>query len=183
MNIKALIITSVVALALTGCAGTNGNPVATTPTGTNAQTPTPTTETPLPEPVVTEETTEPVTETLKFGKTFTWENGLSATVSAPKLYRPTDTAAGTEGFTKFVVFTVTIVNKTGGAFDPAMIQHSVQSSDVEGSQVFDGLNMPETKILNGRQAKYKVPFGVTNPTDIIFELTPGFEYNSAIWTK
>jgi hypothetical protein len=121
-----------------------------------------------------------------FGKAYTWEDGVSATVSVPKKYTPTDSAAGTEGFKHYVSFTITIVNKSGKPFDPTMVTHSVQSNDLEGSEVFDSAQLPEqpqTKVLNGRQVKYKVAYAVANPKDIIFELAPGFEYNSAIWTK
>jgi hypothetical protein len=174
---------------LAACGGVSGGASSTTPTGTNALPSTTASSepadptTPVDEPTETE---TPEDTTVKFGRTFTWENGLSATISAPKPYKPTDTAAGTEGFKYFVQFTVTIVNKTGAPFDPDATNHTVQSADVEGSRIFDSsssLDTPSTKVLNGRQTKYKVAFGVTNPKDIVFEFAPGYEYNSAIWTK
>ena len=187
-RIFILLAAGAATVGLAACGGVSGEAASTQPTGTNAvasETPSPAaseTETTAP----TEEPTAAEDAPIKFGKAFTWENGLSATVSAPKPYKPTDSAAGTEGFKYFVQFTVTVVNKTGAAFDPDATNHTVQSADVEGSRIFDAsssLDTPSTKVLNGRQTKYKVAFGVTNPKDIVFEFAPGYEYNSAIWTK
>lgn len=178
-----------VIVSLVGCSATTGEPAATTPTGVNAPEEIPGPEA-TPEPVPTSETETPEPEpqdaTVKFGKAYTWENGVSASVSVPKAYKPKQYAAGTEGFKHFVVFTVVVINKSGTTFDPALITESVQSNDAEGSKIYDTMTMDEdlgTKILNGRQGKYRLAFGVANPKDIILEWSPGFEYNSAIWTR
>lgn len=178
---------------LAGCGGVSGEVASTQPTGTNAAPEATTspdavdeieTSTPAAEP--TEEPTEE-NVTVKFGKTYTWENGVSATVSTPKTYKRSESGSGGEKFKYAVQFTITIVNKSGKTFEPSMATGSVQSSDVEADEIFDSANgfegSPDTKLLNGRQSKYKVAFGVTNPKDIVFEFAPGFEYNSAIWTQ
>jgi len=178
-------------VGLTACGGMSGETASTQPTGTNAL-PTATSsatvadETPTPTP--TEEPTAEEDATIKFGKAFTWENGVSTTVSAPKTYpRSGDSGMGGEKFKYAVQFTVTIVNKSGKTFDPSGTNASVQSGDVDGDEIFDSANgfsgSPDTKVLNGRQAKFKVAFGVANPKDIVFEFAPGFEYSSQIWTK
>lgn len=182
-------------VGLAACGGVSGEAVSTQPTGTNAvasETPSPsatvetTTETTPAEETPTE---EPSAEdaTVKFGKAYTWENGVTATISAPKTYRSSGSGMGGEKFKYAVQFTVTLVNKSGKAFDPSMTNATVQSADVEGDEIFDSANgfegSPDTKILNGRQSKFKVAFGVANPKDIVFEFSPGFEYDSAIWTK
>jgi len=185
-SILTALASGMVVIGLVACGGVAGNPANTQPTGTNAlpestATSATTSETPAP-------TDEPSTSdtTVTFGKAFTWENGISATVSAPKAYRRSDTGFGGESFKHAVQFTITIVNRSGKAFDPSTATATVQSGDVEGDEIFDsahGINgSPDTKILDGRQARYKVAFGVSNPKDIVFEFTPGFEYDSAIWT-
>ena len=176
-------------LGLAGCAGTGGEPVAETPTGSNASSPSvvpPRISPTTPVPSWAEPTTPvPTPEddgTVAFGKTYTWENGLSVTVSAPKSASRGDGFGG-ETFKHFVAFTITVVNKTGAAYDPSSIYTSLQSNDIEGDEVFgSGYNgAPETKVLNNRQVKYKVKYGLSNPLDIVLELTPEIGYDSAIW--
>ncbi len=109
-----------------------------------------------------------------FGKAYVYEDGLSLTVSAPRSYRPTEYAAGTDGFKTFVSFKVRLVNKTGKPWDPSLFNATVQSGNKEGSQVFDnGLqDAPQTKLLNGREAEFTMAFGVANPKDIVMEVNP-----------
>lgn len=194
-NIFTALAAGAAVVGLAACGGVSGGAASSQPTGTNAvpsttapsstapsvetETTTPTEETPTEEPSAED-------ATITFGKAYTWENGVSATISAPKSYR-TGSGVGGEKFKYAVQFTVVIVNKSGKTFDPSMASATVQSADVEGDQIFDSGNgfggTPDTKLLNGRQTKFKVAFGVTNPKDIVFEFSPGFEYNSAIWTK
>jgi hypothetical protein len=179
---------AIVSLAACG-AGMTGEAATSQPTGTNALPSTTATSAPAEDPATETPTEEPTPEdvTLKFGKAFTWENGLSATVSAPKAYKSTDSGFGGDKFKYAVQFTVVIVNKTGKTFDPSMTTANVQSGDVEGEEIFDSANgfngSPDTKVLNGRQTKFKVAFGVANPKDIVFEFAPGFEYSSQLWTN
>lgn len=189
MKRTAIAAVAVALAVLTGCsAGTEGKAVESVPTGSNA---TPAaSDAPMAEEALPTETqtTEPQDETVKFGKSYTWENGVSATISAPKtLSRTGGSGVGGEKFKSAVSFTITIVNKSGKAFEPSVATVSVQSGDLEGDEIFDSAEgfegSPSTKVLNGRQTKYKVGFGVSNPKDVIVEFSPGFEYNSAIWTK
>jgi len=172
-------------LLATGCTAPvkSSSPESTSPTGNNTVTEgvAPKTEdTPSDTPEV------PVQDTAKFGQSFTWEDGVTVTVSAPKVFKPTDIAAGTEGYKHFVMFTVVLVNKTGQPIDPSQIYYTAQSADNEASAIFDtdlGLEgAPETTLLNGRQTKFKIGFGVLNTKDVVLELTPGPQYNSVIWT-
>jgi hypothetical protein len=81
----------------------------------------------------------------------------------------------------------TIVNGAKEAFDPSSFYVTVQSANVEGKQLFDsGGGMegaPSTKILPGREAKFSLAFGVTEPKDLVVQVRPGFKYNDAIWTS
>lgn len=196
MQMKKFLATlSLAALAVAGCSSTGGSPSASTPTGTNAATPTETssqpttsdeTETEVPTPT----STEPAT--LKWNETNEWEDHLSVTVTAPKAAKRGEYASGGEKFKSAVQFTITIVNKTGKAFDPSSFSMTIQSADAEGDQIFDTdggfMGGPETKLLNGRQAKFKAAFGVANPKDIVLEVSPGYAsddstYEPAIWTS
>ncbi len=192
MNTRSIAIAALTATLLTAACSTPGKVSETTPTGVNVPSAvvstydpginTPETQPTEPEP--TETATDPAT--LAFGKTFEWENHISVTVSAPKAFTPSATRFGGEAFKSAVQFTIIVVNKSGKPFDASMVYSSVQSNDVEADEIFDsakGMNgTPDTKILNNRQAKFKVAFGVANPKDIVFELTPGGEYVSTLWT-
>lgn len=118
----------------------------------------------------------------KFGKAYVYEDGLSVTVSAPKKYTPSEYAAGTDNFKHFVIFEVRIVNKTGKTWDPSLFTATVQSSNEEGDEVFDGDlgDSPQTKLLNGREAKFKVAFGVADPKDIVMEVNPNAIDHNAV---
>lgn len=121
-----------------------------------------------------------------FGKAYSWEDGLAVTVSTPRAYKPSEYAAGTDKFTKFVSFEVRVVNKTGKAWDPTLFQTSVQSNNQEADEVFDSENlgeMPQTKLLNGREAKFTVAYGVANPQDLVMEVTPDYEHEPVLFQK
>jgi hypothetical protein len=176
MKIKSILATAALStLLLTGC-GEESTVTEDPSVGSNAK------ETEAePEP---EKTTEAPKENPKFGETVTYENGLQITVSKPKEFKPTDTAAVTEDAAKFLSFDVLVVNNTGKNFDPSMIYMSLQSGDTEGEEVFDSEGgyegTPSTKLLDGRQAKYKVGFGVADPNDLN---TGDFEQEATLYTN
>ena len=177
---RSLIALAAALLLVAGCASTGGAADDSPPVGTNALTQPPTASSTPPPP-----SDEPTDAPLAFGSAFTWEDGLSVTVSKPKAFKPSDTAAGVKG-KNHVVLTVTVVNKTGKPFDPGLITMSLQSGDDEASEIYDSGNGleggPTTKLLDGRQAKFKTAFSVSSPDDLVLELTPDFEHESALWT-
>lgn len=123
-----------------------------------------------------------------FGRTFTYEDGLSVTVSAPQPYEPSEYAyVGEPAPAAFVAFDVTIVNGTADNYEPAMFNATMQSGNVESSQVFDseqGMNgSPSTVLLPGREAVFRMAFGAADPADLVLQVTPGFEYDAAIFTS
>ena len=63
----------------------------------------------------------------------------------------------------------------------------VQSGNTEADQVFDSENDvgggPSTKLLNGREAKFKIAFTVANPKDLVMEVRPSFEHESVLFTN
>lgn len=183
-NWKLALPTMVVAaaLALTGCtasAGTTSNP----PAGDNR-----------PEPVAEEDTTEeepaevpaaPVNP--KFGESYEWEDGLVVTVSAPTPFTPSEYAYVGEGSPAYLLFTVTVVNGSEVNYDPTLFFNTLQSGNAEAEAIFDsdnGLSLPpQTALLPGREATFNIGFGVADPNDLVMEVTPGFEYDSVIYTN
>ncbi len=138
----------------------------------------------------TEPTEEPVPVAVNptFGETYTYENGLAVTVSAPQPYTPSNSAAvGEPSPPNFVVFDITVTNGTQTNYDPSSFSASMQSATTEEQQVYDSANgiggSPTTTLLPGREIQFRMAFGATNPDDLVLEVTPGFEYGSAIFTS
>ncbi|KRB73212.1 hypothetical protein ASE01_20865 [Nocardioides sp. Root190] len=169
--------------ALAGCAEETGGKVDDNPpAGSNAG------SEDESEDVVEEEPTEAETseapENPAFGTAFTWENGLSVTVSKTKPFKPSDSAMAGKG--THISFTITVVNGTGANYDPSCDSFSLQSGNEEAEQIFDsakGLEgSPSTTLLDGREAKYQVGFSVTDPNDLVFEFSPcDYELSAAIF--
>lgn len=166
-------------------------PTPTTATATATAEPTPTatataTATSTPTPTPTEEPT-PTTPTYStFGDTFTYENDLSITIGEPEPFTPSDTAAFDEA-AAYVSFPVTIVNNSTEPYDPTLFFVNGQSTNTEIDQVFDSAQgyegSPSTVLLPGREASFNLGFGVADPDDIVLEVSPGFEYDNAIFTS
>jgi len=145
------------------------------------------TESTAPATTATSETSGD-SDTAKFGGAgFTWTDGLAVKVSKPAAFTPSDTAAGSDQFDKFVVMTVTITNGSKAKYDPSLFYMTVSSGDQEADQVYDSAQgisgSPSTSVLAGRSVTFKQAFGVKDPKDIVAEVRPGFDYDSAIFTS
>jgi hypothetical protein len=192
MNVKLTVALAAAVLVLAGCsstaaakdctaAGVSCTQAATAGTNRPVDTQAAPTTDPAASPTSTAEAPA------AFGETRTYSDGLTVTVSKGAAFTPSDSAAGTTGFKSFLKFTVTVVNGTGAVFDVSLFQASVQSANVEGSQVYDfgstdGLSgAPSTKLLAGREAKFVIGFGVTNPADVVFQATPDFQHNAVMF--
>ncbi|MDO5681658.1 MAG: hypothetical protein Q4G46_02350 [Propionibacteriaceae bacterium] len=169
-------------LLTAGCAGLPASTTTTAPVGDNRPATSapaaPTTTEPAPSPTPTNN------GVAALGETYLWTDGLAVTVSKPSPYKPSEYAAGADEFKQSVVFDITIVNNTGGTWDPGMFQATVQSANQEGSRIFDSSNNlgePSTKLLNGREATFKLAFGVADPADIVMEVTPDWDHQSAMF--
>jgi hypothetical protein len=121
----------------------------------------------------------------RFGSAYTYTDGLSVTVSAPKAFTPSEYAADEGKYDNYVKFEVRIVNKTGKTMDPSMFTATVQSDNEEGDEVYDsegGLEgAPSTKLLNGRESKFTVGYGIANPEDIVMEVNPDFDHEPVMF--
>lgn len=125
-------------------------------------------------------------DTLAFGETATFEDGLSVKVGKPQKFQPTEWASFDKA-PAYVKFKITIVNGTKAAYDASGAFVTVQSSDVEAGEVFDtdgGLDgSPMTKVLPGRQSSYWVGFGVQTPKDIVMDFQVDWEHDAAVFTN
>jgi hypothetical protein len=127
---------------------------------------------------------EPESANPTFGQSYEWSDGLSVTVGKPTEFRPSDSAAAEEA-DAYVSFSIKIVNGTDESYDPVLSTVTVQSGNTEAAEVVDTANgfegPPSTPILPGREGMWKVGFGVSDPDDLVMQVTPGFEYESVIF--
>lgn len=134
----------------------------------------------------------PVAKTAKFGQTYTWNDGLSITVSAPQPYTPSTYAAGTVSGEQNIVFTYTIKNGTKDTFDPTLAEANLNSGGVAASGITDigGANgnvtgaAPQGKLLPGQSVSWKDAWAVKDPNDLTLTFTLNdFLHTDAIFTK
>lgn len=80
-------------------------------------------------------------------------------------------------------------HKCGETFDPVLFNATMESGNAEAPQVFDSeeqlMGPPQTKLLEGREARFPVGFTVKNPKDLVLEVSPdaGVKYKSVIWQR
>lgn len=88
--------------------------------------------------------------------------------------------------TAYLVFDVTVVNGTAEAYEPVVFHATAQSDNIEADQVFDSAKLPlppSTPLLPGRESKFQIAFGVSNPEDLVLMVRPGFEYEKFLYQK
>ena len=179
---KIIPLAFVAVLGLAGC-GTSGEVTDGSASGSNRPADSATNE----EAAATE-TSEAAAKNPVFGETYTFENGVAVTISAPQPYTPSEYAyVGEPAPAAFVAFDVVVVNGSAENYDPTMFTATMQSANVESEQVFDSENgiegSPTTTVLAGREAAFKMAFGAADPADLVMEVSPGFEYESVIFTS
>lgn len=181
MNKLTAIGTALTSIVLvTACVGSPATPVATAPAGDNRPTASLPVESPMSAPTPSSHSVQ------RLGSAYTWQDGLSVTIGTPASYKPSEYAAGKEGFARFVALDVIVVNKTPNVWDPVGFRASVQSANEEGSRIFDSAKLPDTpstKLLPGREAKFKMAFGVADPADLVVEVAPDYDHQSVIFQR
>jgi len=181
--VMKIAVTAVVLATLAACGTAGGKATATAPTGVNRPTTTSATTT----TVAPTTTTEAPPVNSKLGEAFTYNNGLAVTVGQPSPYTPSHSQSGASPGDKYVVFTITVINKTATNYEPGSFRATVQSANVEGNSVYDSANgiggSPTTLVLPGRESKFKLAFGVADPKDPVVQVTPGYSYKPAIFTS
>lgn len=180
-KVSTALVALTVAATVAACGGTSGQPTGTAGTGSNHPKDSSQAATTSAPPTTT---TEAATHTATLGQAYTYSNGLAVTVSTPKPYTPSSSAASKQS-AAYVILTVTVVNKTPGVYDPVALSISAQSGNTEADKIYDSANglggAPSTKVLPGRESTFKVGFGVADPNDLVVQLSPGFEYKDVIF--
>jgi hypothetical protein len=115
----------------------------------------------------------PQPETLAFGKSYTWDDGVSVTVGKPTKFKPSAYAVVHKS-KRYLKFTVIVVNESNKPIDLGLTYISVKSSNEAAHEVFDSMSglrgPPVTKVLKGRESKFEVGFGVADPKDMVMEI-------------
>lgn len=110
---------------------------------------------------------------LQFGDKYTYENGVSLSITKPAEYTPSEYAIGISNSHEPVVFEVTIENNSGEDYDPSMSYFTASSGGEESEQIFDSENGldggPTTTVKNGKSIKFKIGFSVADPSDITMD--------------
>jgi hypothetical protein len=126
-----------------------------------------------PPSAVPSHTPLPEQETLRFGRSYTWDDGVTLTVGKPQRFTPSEFAVIKKS-RRYVKFTVTVVNKSKKPIDLGLTYISVQSDNKEADHVFDfptGLQgPPDAKVPKGSESQFHVGFGVADPKDMIMEV-------------
>ena len=131
---------------------------------------------------------EPEEESLDFGESYTWDDGITVTVGKPDKFKPSRYAAADKA-EAYLKFKVTVVNKSKESLDLGLTYVSVQSANKEADQVFDSKNdlegSPSTKLLKGRESEWEIGFGVVDPKDAVMEfaLQDNFERPSLLYSS
>jgi hypothetical protein len=188
------LLSIVIASLCTACAATTSGNVDSNPPAVESRPPSsaptndPSSVLSRPPSSVPTHTERPERETLAFGKSYRWKDGVSLTVGKPKKFTPSEFAV-TKKTKRYLRFTVTVVNRSKKPIDLGLTYISVKSRNKEAEHVFDsptGLNgPPDRKIVKGKKSEFDVGFGVADPNDLVMELAlhqDGFTRPSAIYS-
>lgn len=122
-----------------------------------------------------------------FGETYTYEDGVTITVSAPAAYTPTEYAAGADQANN-VTFTFTITNGSKENLD-AFTYPQITSGGVEASMIFDNNDAvsgsaPSSTVLPGQSLTWTSAYSVADLNKLQVEVSPAsFAYDDAIFTN
>lgn len=117
---------------------------------------------------------QPERKTLAFGRSHTWDDGLTVTVGKPKNFKPSKWAVVKES-KRYVRFDITVVNKSDKRIDIGLTAISLESRNKEEDELFDSVSglkgPPDTEISKGQKSEFDVGFGVADPKDLLMEVT------------
>jgi len=115
----------------------------------------------------------PEQETLAFGKSYRWDDGVTLTVGKPTKFQPSAYTT-LDRTRRYLRFTVTVVNKSDKSLDLGLTYISAKSNNEEAQHVFDSVTglkgPPDSKLSKGRQSKFDVGFGVADTKDVVMEI-------------
>lgn len=124
----------------------------------------------------------------KWGDTYSWQDGLQATVGKPTKFKANEYASGAEDpKAKTVKVKVTLANQTGSSFDPSLGSLTASADGEECESVFDSENKlegtPQSTIRKGRKLSFTYGFACTSTADLQIAFSPDFEHTEAIWAQ
>lgn len=123
----------------------------------------------------------------RFGQTWTDQDGLSVTIGKPTSFKPGKYSLADDKTATYLKFEVRLVNGTAENFDPALFHATVQSGNKEAESVFDTGNglegAPSTTLLPGREAVWAIGFAVSDPDDLVMEVSPQLIGDNVIFTN
>jgi hypothetical protein len=185
--IGSIVMVATVAVSVSACSVPTTGTTSTPDVGVNAPSASSASSLPALNGPMTSTAAQPASDQAAFGETYKWANGLEVTISGSTPFTPSEYVVTDKPAVAYLSYSVTIVNKTGATYEPTLFSTSVQSGDTEGNQIFDSANgftgPPSTAILNGRQSTFTVGYGVSNPADIVMQVSPGFDYKKTFFTS
>lgn len=145
-------------------------------------------EAPLPE---VEEPPASDAMVVHFGETLEYGNGLLVSISIPRVFEPTEWAVGPIKGQESLLFEVTLTNNTGAQLEPGAYS-TLSSGGIEAASIIDTGNeefasqggiqgSPMTPVLPGKSVTWLEAFSVADAGDITYQLSPGYEYENAIF--
>ena len=125
-----------------------------------------------------------------FGQKYTWPDGVAVTVSGPKAYRPSSSAATSQAAVRYVSMTVTLTNGSDKNVEATGTSLAVTANGAPAEEVFDSAKgiggSPTSTVLPGKSVTYTVAVGVPTKekADLQVEVRPSFGlgYQPAIFT-
>lgn len=111
------------------------------------------------------------------GQPYKLKDGGSLTVGTPEPYKPTSTAAGTEGADAFVLFPVSFTNGGSEPVNPFLIRFQGTSGNSEAQKVIDSggsCDFPTADIAPGKTLDWKVCFGIKPGQTFTLQWSYGF---------
>jgi len=125
-----------------------------------------------------------------FGEVVTYEDGVSISVSMVGEFTPTPYAAGVTAGKIPTVFLIVVTNNSKQAIKPYTFALANSGgmpaegiSDI-GNEEYGELGFdPTGTILPGQTLQWYTAFSLADPLDVTMEISPGFEYEDAIFTN
>lgn len=123
--------------------------------------------------------------TAAFGEVFEYTDGIAVSVTAPAEFTPGEYAYGTDGEGTPMKFEVTLVNGSSENFDAALLTEQLSSAGTSGEFIADeGIDGYATgTVLPGKSLTYTVGYMVADPADVQVEVSPGWDYDAAIFVS
>ncbi len=174
---RLLVPTVLLALAACTCPA----PTTVTPTNTEAA--------PLPSVVAPTEVapTLPPSAGKKFGESFSWDDGVTVTISKPRTYKPTEDVMFQDKVSQtFIVMDVVLKNGSKEALPSDQFFLRAKTGSREAMQVMDrgaGVTQPKDIVQPGKEATWKIAFGVDSGQPFVLDAHYQFNRQGITFTE